>query len=220
MSGSGWGGLIGSVAVCAAAWVLPSLAAADPRDATRAAASGRSGAIPAPPAVQAGDRSASAEELARAGRAMGGTPSTTIWRSRLADGTLELSDRPPSGSASSIERRSYAQAAAPSEARQQADAEREYWRRQAEAFEQRRAERERNAARAQRERAAEPTVVVIDGRHRVVGGTPDWAWTVVDPSLPGLPPSAIGPSTYSSSPGAVKGRSAGGFIGSGFSSAR
>ncbi len=221
MTAGGWG-LIGSIALCALAWGPLAHAASEGGGPQRGAGApgGGPGSSAAAPAVAAGQRSISADELARAGRAMDAAPSTTIWRSRLPDGTVELGDRPPSGAALSMERRSYPQAAAPAAARRQADAERDYWRRQAEAFEQRRAERERNAAQAQRERTAEPTVLVIDGRQRAVGGAPDWAWTVVDPSLPGLPPSALGPSVYGSSPGAVQGRSTGGFIGSGFSTAR
>ena len=215
-------GLIGSIAVCAAAWGALAHAAPESGGSPRSpnGSVSRTGAAVASPAVATDQRSISADDLARAGRAMESAPATTIWRSRLSDGTVELGDRPPAGGAVTMERRSYAQAAAPAAARRQADAERDYWRRQAEAFEQRRADRERAAVQAQRERPAEPAVVVIDGRPRVVGGAPDWAWTVVDPSLPGLPPSALGPSVYGSSPGAVQGQRAGGFIGSGFSTAR
>ena len=160
-----------------------------------------------------------AEELARAGRQVGATPATTIYQSTLKDGTLELSDRPPSGGATDVERRSYAlpQDAA---ARERAEAEREYWGKQAAAFERRRTDREQaleqQTQRTQRPLSAPPTVVYLDGRRGVYHG---YGW--MPPELYGA---GMGPGTpifnayspvYTSSPGAVQGRDSG-FIGSGF----
>jgi hypothetical protein len=168
------------------------------------------------PAVSAGTRSMGADELARVGRQVEATPATTIYQATLQDGTLELSDRPPSGGASGIERHSYV-LPQDSAARQRAEAEREYWRLQAEAFERRRAARDRVLAQGERTRPAPPVVIVqSDWRRSVYHG---YGW--VPPDLYGLPggPGAVvvgGISPiYTSSPGAVQGRDAG-FIGSGF----
>jgi hypothetical protein len=174
------------------------------------------------PAVSAGARSMGPDELARVGRQVEATPATTIYQATLKDGTLELSDRPPSGDATGIERRSYA-LPQDSTARQRAEAEREYWSRQAEAFERRRTARDRASAQGERLRPAPPVVILqSDWRRGVYHG---YGW--MPPDLYGVSggfgsfgaPGALvvggfAP-TYTSSPGAVQGRDAG-FIGSGF----
>ena len=191
-------------------------------------------AATSPNAVVGGGRAVGADEVQRAGRAVEGTPSTTIFQSRLPDGSLELSDRPPPAGATPLGQRTYA-LPPQSASSQRAQAERDYWRRQAEAFERRQAERDRLAAAEaeRRERARPPQVVVADGRYGV------WGW---GPAVPPRPPvvrplpvdNGLGPqpaplpgpygsnggSAYTSSPGAVQGRPTGGFIGSGFATGR
>jgi hypothetical protein len=220
-------GMVGLLAALASpAWAADGAtarpAAAKPAVAKPAAAK-PAAAKPAPlaasaesPAVSTGERSMGADALARAGRQVGATPATTIYQATLRDGTLELSDRPPEGGATGIERRSYAlpQDAA---ARQRAEAERDYWRGQAEAFERRRTDRDRALEQAQRARPAQPTVIVhTDGRRGVYHG---YGWVPPDLYGAGSVPGAVvvggfAP-VYTSSPGAVQGRDAG-FIGSGF----
>jgi hypothetical protein len=186
------------------------------RQAARPAASAP--AAPAEgPAVTDGQRSMGADELARVGRQMGATPATTIYQATLPDGTFELSDRPPSSGATGIDRRSYAlpQHAA---ARERAEAEREYWRRQAEAFERRRSERDRALEQSRRVRAAPPTTVIVrsDFPRGVYHG---YGWMPPDLFGAAVSPNAFlaggVSSVYTSSPGAVRGRDVG-FIGSGF----
>ena len=171
------------------------------------------------PAVAAGARTMSADELSRAGRRVEGTPSTTIYQARLADGTFELSDRPPGAGASDIARRSYTlPPAAPSSER--AAAEREYWRGQAEAFERRRLEREQSVARERDARRA-PTVVIAQVPQRAVYHGYGW----LPDDFGGGPAGGafvggFGSPIYGSGPGVVQGRSTGGFIGSGFATSR
>lgn len=189
--------------------------AAVPRTAARAAPT------PQDPAVVAGSRAIDAAALARAGRQIDAPPATTIYEARLSDGTLELSDRPPATGATAVERHSYV-LPQDSAARRRAEAEREYWRRQAEGFERRQRDRDRELERAQRVRPPQTIVVQADlGRRGVYHG---YGWVPPDVhggfgTMPGVPPAAVHP-IYSSSPGAVQGRSEGGFIGSGFPSRR
>jgi hypothetical protein len=169
------------------------------------------------PAVVAGARTMGADELARAGRAVESTPSVTIYQARLPDGTLELSDRPPTGAAGAVERRSYGLAPQDPAARKRAEAEREYWRSQADAFVKRQQERDREAERVRRERPSPPIVVAEVPRRAVYHG---YGWLPFEFGGAVAGPSTVGVSgTYTSSPGAVQGRSSG-FIGSGFATAR
>ena len=181
-------------------------------------------------AVVGGGRALSADELARAGRAIGSTPSTTIWQSRLPDGTLELSDRPPPTGASQVGQRSYVM---PTEGvtRQRADAEREYWRKQAEGFNRRQQDRDRlEQAEVERRARSQPQPGYADVGVPVWYGTPRvrpspvHGGSLFPPfnaavTLP-APVQGNGGSAYVSSPGAVQGRATGGFIGSGFATAR
>jgi len=192
-------------------------------------------------AVVGAGRAMSAEELARTGRAIEAAPATTIWQSRRPDGTLELSDRPPPAGAAQVGQRSYT---LPKEgaARQRADAEREYWRRQAEGFNRRQQDRDRiEQAESERRARAQPQVVFADAGRPVWYGAPTvqpWPPHGGLPVPPGFVPPGVGPypqpeprplpgpiqgsgaSSYSSSPGAVQGRATGGFIGSGFATGR
>ena len=177
------------------------------------------GGARAEPAVVAGGRTMGADELARAGRAVESPPALTIYQARLPDGTLELSDRPPAG-AVSVERRSYGLAPQDASTQRRAQAEREYWRGQADAFAKRQRERERDADRAAREAAPTTTLVVAGWPRRAVVG-PLHGWPPPDVAYPAVPLAGHGVSgAYTSSPGAVQGRSTGGFIGSGFATAR
>jgi hypothetical protein len=192
-------------------------------------------------AVVGAGRAMSAEELARTGRAIEAPPATTIWQSRRPDGTLELSDRPPPAGAAQVGQRSYT---LPKEgaARQRADAEREYWRRQAEGFNRRQQDRDRiERAESERRARAQPQVVFADAGRPIWYGAPTvqpWPPHGGLPVPPGVGPPGVGPypqpeprplpgpiqgsgaSAYTSSPGAVQGRATGGFIGSGFATGR
>lgn len=174
-------------------------------------------------AVSTGTRSMGIDELARAGRVVESAPSVTIYQARLPDGTLELSDRPPGGGIAT-ERRSYGLAPQDAASRQRADAERERWRKEAEAFERRRQERDRDVERARVDRTA-PTVVIAEAsRSAVYHGHGFLPPDVIGVVPPGARPFGSNAgfgvaSVYGSSPGAAQGRS-GGFIGSGFATAR
>ncbi len=201
-----WVAAMGAVSVVALAWSGPAAATQ-----TRKEARGE-------PAVAAGARTMGADELARAGRAVESTPAVTIYQSRLPDGTLELSDRPPTGAAGTVERRSYGLAPQDAATRQRAEAERQYWRKQADAFVRRQQERDREAERAARERPA-PTVVLAELPRRAAIHH-GYGWPLPDVAYPAVPVGGHGVSgVYGSSPGAVQGRS-GGFIGSGFATSR
>lgn len=173
------------------------------------------------PAVSTGSRTMGADELARAGRAVGSTPAVTIYESRLPDGTLELSDRPPGGATGTVERRSYGLSPQDAATRQRAEAERLYWRQQADAFERRQRARDREAERARRERPA--TIVVTEVPRRAVyhgyGWLPPEVVGPVAGPVIGRPAFGDGSGVYTSSPGVAQGRGAG-FIGSGFGTAR
>jgi hypothetical protein len=193
-------------------------------------ASAASPGAPIGAAVVGSGRAMSADDLAQAGRAVGSTPSTTIWQSRLPDGTLELSDRPPAAGASQVGQRSYV---LPTQgaARQRADAERAYWRKQAEDFNRRQQDRDRlEQADAERRARSQPQPVYADAGAQVWYGTPrvrPWP-PHGGPFFPPLngavtlpaPIQGNGGSAYTSSPGAVQGRPTGGFIGSGFATGR
>ena len=88
---------------------------------------------------------------------IGSTPawaaaSTTIYRNTLKDGSVEFSDRPAGAGAANAGQSTYVVPDA-AEALRRADAEREYWRKQAEAFDKRNQEREAQAAAAATRRA-------------------------------------------------------------------
>jgi hypothetical protein len=187
-----------------------------------------------PNAVVGGGRAVGAEEVERAGRAVDGAPATTIFQSRLPDGSFELSDRAPAAGATPLGQRTYALPPQSASA-QRAQAERDYWRRQAEAFERRQRERDRlTALEADRRDAVRaPQTVVLDSRYAVRGWGPavplrpplprpapvDYGLGLQPAPLPG-PQGSNGGSAYTSSPGAVQGRPTGGFIGSGFATGR
>jgi hypothetical protein len=188
---------------------------------------------PSAAAIVGGGRALSADELTRAGRAIEAVPSTTIWQSRLPDGTLELSDRPPPAGASRVSQRSYT-LPAQGVASKRADAEREYWSRQAERFNRRRQDRDRlDQAEAERRALIPPQGMYAEAGRPIWYGSPTvrpWpphgvrplpphGGVVVPQPLPG-PFQSDGSSPYTSSPGAVQGRPTGGFIGSGFATGR
>jgi len=136
----------------------------------------------------------------------GAAETVKIYRSSMPDGTVVLSDKPTTG-AKSVASDTFVLTAP----RGAAEAERDYWRRQAEAFNRRQEMRDGEqrpsirSSRPSREEFAmyrEPEVI-HHGYHA--------AQPLV--SLSRVPPN------YASSPGAARGRE-GGFIGSGFSSAR
>jgi hypothetical protein len=130
-----------------------------------------------------------------------------IFRSTMPDGSVVLSDKPLTG-ARSVTSDTFVLTAP----RGAAEAERDYWRRQSEAFNLRQQRREaapshRRIRRhlddlAMYEHGIEPSVVYYG-----------------PPSHRPLVPLSRVPRDYTSSPGAVRGRSSG-FIGSGFSTAR
>jgi len=130
-----------------------------------------------------------------------------IFRSTMPDGTVVLSDKPAAG-AKSVATDTFVLTAP----RGAAEAERDYWRREAEAFNRRQAardEEQRPSYRSSRHHGddvamADESVPAYYGGYHV--------------SRPIVSLHKV-PRTYASSPGAVRGRD-GGFIGSGFSSAR
>lgn len=184
-----------------------------------ATAGGRAASAQPAAAVSSDGRSLAASEVARIERRVEGPPSTTIWQARLPDGTLELTDRPPASTATAVQSRTYA-LPSDGQARQRAEAERAYWRKQAEAFEARRRERDR-----ERESAAADvprTVILHTEVHRpaVYHG---YGWLPPDivgggGFRPGVVPAGVAP-VYVTTPGAAQGRGPG-FIGSGFGTAR
>ncbi len=132
-------------------------------------------------------------------------PATRIYRSVLADGRVVIGDRPVAA-AKTVESWSYELPPA-DVAQSRADQQRQHWRREAEAFEQRQREREAERRRADEARQ----VVVLTDPYRL------HAPVLIGAAQPLVPPFLVSPS-YGSSPGAVRGRSFG-FIGSGFSRA-
>lgn len=189
--------------------LVPMLASAADDTTTKAPAAGKPAASKAAPGRPVTRGAAGAD-----------TPSTTIYQARLPDGTLELSDRPPAAGASGVARHSYT-LPQDADARERAQAERDYWRRQAEAFEKRRVERERDER--QTTPAGRTTVVVAEPYPRRYASN-IWGWPqyegVVATPLPGVVGGVPVAPVYGTSPGAVQGRSTGGFIGSGFATAR
>ena len=130
-----------------------------------------------------------------------------VYRSHMPDGSVVLGDRPATG-ARSVQSSSYAV----SPARQGpggAEAEREYWRQQADAFAQRQARRDALQGPGGR-----------GGYHGVAHREADagYGYAVGYVGRPLVPIHRVDP-VYRSSPGAVRGRDFG-FIGSGFGSAR
>jgi hypothetical protein len=131
-----------------------------------------------------------------------------IYRSVMPDGSVVLSDKPSAG-ARSVATDTIVLTAP----RGAAEAERDYWRRQSEAFNLRQQRRE--AADGQRRRAAamaRDEVALYEDEYRPLA-------TLYGHHAGGplVPPKFV-PPVYTSSPGAVNGRSSG-FIGSGFSTA-
>lgn len=130
----------------------------------------------------------------------------TVYESRMPDGTTVLGDRPTGGARAVVSHR-YEYTPSSKEA---LEAERNYWRSQSEAFQR------RQAATARIERTASaPATTAFDADGPYY---PMWAGHGYGASRPLVPFSQV-PRTYTSSPGAVNGRQ-GGFIGSGFSTAR
>lgn len=146
--------------------------------------------------------------------------SMTVFESRMPDGRVILGDSPVAG-AKSVKSRKYELPSAQT-SRSAADAEREYWRQQAEGFERRQRAEDAIRLRGRSYSARHPY-----GVDQVAGLDPQWedgyarqpvAVLGGYPNRP-LVPSRFVAQTYTSSPGAVNGRGAG-FIGSGFSTAR
>ena len=132
-----------------------------------------------------------------------------IFRSTMPDGSVVLGDKPSAG-ARSVASDSYVLTAP----RGAAEAERDYWRRQSEAFNLRQQQRE--IIQAPR-RSMSPS---HDDDMAMYGDSwqPSGVYYGQYAGLPLVPPRLV-PRDYTSSPGAVKGRDSG-FIGSGFSTSR
>jgi hypothetical protein len=128
-----------------------------------------------------------------------------IYRSTMPDGSVVLSDKPASGARTVATDTIVLAAAAGSAA-----AERDYWRQQAEAFNRRQEMRD-----AERDRARMESVPPMSMHHDM---GPTYATGYGYVTRPIVPLRHV-PRTYTSSPGAVRGRDSG-FIGSGFSTAR
>ncbi len=131
-----------------------------------------------------------------------------VYRSKMADGTVVLGDKPAPG-ARSVESSTYI--VTEPRQRSSADAEREYWRRQSDAFERRQMMRDAGSRGGSRQWSTL--------RDRQYGGGD--AVVYHDSGYAAQPLVSLNqvPRVYESSPGAVRGRD-GGFIGSGFSTAR
>lgn len=132
-----------------------------------------------------------------------------IYRSTMPDGSVVLGDKPTSG-ARTVATDTYVLSAP----RGAAEAERDYWRRQSEAFNLR--QQRRDAADLRRPRTMSPRLddVAMYGD----SWQPAGAYYGHHAGRPLVPQNRV-PRDYTSSPGAVSGRSSG-FIGSGFSTAR
>ena len=146
--------------------------------------------------------------LMAAGTAATAAETVKIYRSTMPDGSVVLSDRPASG-ARAVASHSYV-LKAPKGA---AEAERDYWRRQSDAFNLRQQQQDVQEPR----RRMSPLLAGDAPSHEDA-----WLPVAVYPghhaSRPIVPGYAV-PRHYGSSPGAVRGRSSG-FIGSGFSTSR
>jgi len=147
-----------------------------------------------------------------AASAMAGTAlaaeTVKIYRSVMPDGSVVLGDKPSAG-ARSVATDTIVLTAP----RGAAEAERDYWRREGEAFNLR--QQRRDAAQAPARRMA-PSY-----RDEMAMYGDEWrplATSYGNPGRPLVPLDQV-PQPYTSSPGAVNGRSSG-FIGSGFSTAR
>lgn len=132
----------------------------------------------------------------------------TVYESRMPDGSIVVGDRPTQG-AKSVTNHRYEYT--PGDKAHIA-AEREYWRREARAFDER--FRMNYGSGGQRGYRAAVRPVDGDGYY-----SPDWQGAYYHGGGRPLVPHRFVPSTYTSSPGAVNGRGAG-FIGSGFSTSR
>ena len=131
-----------------------------------------------------------------------------IYRSVMPDGSVVLGDKPSAGARSVATDTIVLTAPAGA-----AEAERDYWRRQSEAFNLR--QQRRDAADQPRRRmgaAAPGDIAMYEDEYRPLASL--YGHEAGRP----LVPLRHVPTVYSSSPGAVNGRS-GGFIGSGFSTA-
>jgi hypothetical protein len=160
-------------------------------------------------------------------------PTARIYRSVGPDGSVVFGDRPAPG-AQLVEIRSFPSSSEPAAA-ERARREREYWRAQAVAFEQRRIERERLAERDRMARAQNPTeeqwrverdawwdwyLTAPDVLRRAPPPPPRWSRRAAGGAGPGPAPGAWGPG---SAPGPAMGAAAGvpaAFIGSGFATSR
>ena len=144
--------------------------------------------------------------------AIGSAPATAaetvkIFRSTMPDGTVVLSDKPAAG-AKAVASDTYVLTAP----RGAAEAERDYWRSQAEAF---------NRRQQQRDVVQFPRRGMISSHRDELAMSEDAGQPVYYggySSRPLVPLHRV-PRDYTSSPGAVRGRD-GGFIGSGFSTSR
>jgi hypothetical protein len=128
-----------------------------------------------------------------------------IYRSTMPDGSVVLGDKPSTGARSVA-----TDTIVLSAPRGSAEAERDYWRREAEAFNLRQQRREAADAPGRRMAPAPRDDLAMYDEWRPLATQYGY-----DAGRPLVPLRAV-PHTYTSSPGAVNGRS-GGFIGSGFS---
>jgi hypothetical protein len=132
----------------------------------------------------------------------------TVFESQMPDGSTVVGDRPAAG-ARSVLTRKYEYTPVPSDV---AKSERDYWRQQAEGFERRRMEAERAEGLGRVPRSI-PAGAPADADlyYPMWAGYGHAAWPLVLRDR--------FPRHYRTSPGAARGRH-GGFIGSGFSTAR
>jgi hypothetical protein len=128
-----------------------------------------------------------------------------IYRSTMPDGSVVLGDKPSTGARSVA-----TDTIVLSAPRGSAEAERDYWRREAEAFNLRQQRREAEDAPSRWRAPARPDDLAMYDEWRPLATEYGY-----DAGKPLVPLRAV-PRTYTSSPGAVNGRSSG-FIGSGFS---
>ncbi len=128
-----------------------------------------------------------------------------IYRSTMPDGSVVLGDKPSTG-ARSVATDTIVLTAP----RGSAEAERDYWRREAEAFNLRQQRREADDAPRGWMAPAQPDDLAMYDEWRPLASQYGY-----DAGNPLVPLRAV-PRTYTSTPGAVNGRSSG-FIGSGFS---
>ena len=133
----------------------------------------------------------------------------TVFESRMPDGSTVVGDRPAEGARSVVSHK-YEYTPVTKGA---AEAERDYWRQQAEGFERRRMATEQAEASGRMHRSISARDPGPDGNYYYP------MWTGYGHSARPLVPLDRVPRQYTSSPGAVRGRD-GGFIGSGFSTAR